>query len=75
MLPPVDAASLQDALARFDRELRPLPGWSHWEDNRAHKYAIRAAGQLYPVKQVISLATGVPVSDFSGGEGSTQAND
>jgi len=52
---------------RFDREQRGLESWSHWEMNQAHKYAIEWEGRRYPVKQIISLATGAPVSDFSGG--------
>lgn len=61
-------------MARFDRELRASPEWLRWEDNQAHKYAIRLSGQFYPVKQIVPLATRVAVSEFSGGEGSGQAN-
>lgn len=59
---------------RFDSELRGTREWQEWEDNKAHKYAIEEAGRRYPVKQILSLATGVPVSEFSGGVGAGQAN-
>jgi 5-methylcytosine-specific restriction protein A len=42
--------------------------------NRAHRYAIEHAGRRYPVKQIISTATGIPVSDFSGGQAAGDAN-
>src|SRR5215471_15880524 len=42
--------------------------------NRAHRYAIGYAGRRYPVKQIISMVTGTPVSDFSGGEAAGDAN-
>ena len=74
MLPIVEPIAIREALARFDRELRDSPDWQGWQENRAHKYAISDGGRLYPVKEIVSLATGVPVSDFSGGEGSGQAN-
>jgi 5-methylcytosine-specific restriction protein A len=61
-------------MSRFDSELRGTKEWQGWEDNKAHKYAIEDTGRRYPVKQVLSLATGVPVSEFSGGAGAGQAN-
>jgi predicted HNH restriction endonuclease len=55
------------AMAVFDRELRGTAEWEGWRENKAHKYAIDRAGQLYPVKKIASMASSVPVSDFSGG--------
>jgi MoxR-like ATPase len=74
MIPSVDREVVLKAMNRFDRELRRAQEWAGWEQNRAHKFAIDHNGQRYPVKQVVSLATGMPVSDFSGGEGAGQAN-
>jgi 5-methylcytosine-specific restriction enzyme A len=62
------------AMGRFDSEFREAKHWQQWEQNKAHKYAVSYNGKLYPVKQIVSLAIGVPVSDFSGGDGSGQAN-
>jgi hypothetical protein len=75
MIPPGDPPAREGALALFDRELRDSRDWQGWENNKVHKYAIRAGDRLYPVKQIVSLATEMPVSEFSGGEGSGQAKD
>src|SRR6516164_1834139 len=61
-------------MARFDQELRDAPDWSGWEKNKAHLYAIEHQGKHYPVKQIVSLATGMPVADFSGGQAAGDAN-
>jgi hypothetical protein len=58
---------LTEAMRRFDDELRHSDEWRDWDSNPAHRYAIEHQGRTYPVKKVISLATGTPVSDFSGG--------
>jgi hypothetical protein len=56
-------------MAQFDSELRPTMNWRGWERwQSAHRYAIQHGGLLYPVKQIISMATGAPRSQFSGGE-------
>jgi predicted HNH restriction endonuclease len=54
--------------------LRDTPEWDDWEQNRAHLYAIEHEGRHYPVKQIISMATGMSVSDFSGGQAVGNAN-
>src|SRR4051794_15320975 len=66
-LPPVSATELSNAMDRFDAELRATPQWLNWEENQSYRFAARREGKLYPVKQVIALATGIPVSSFSGG--------
>src|SRR5947209_7514030 len=71
MIPEISRESLLDALKRFDLEERDQPEWQGWETWRTHKYAIRHGEHLYPVNEIISLATGTPVSGFSGG---TEAN-
>ncbi len=55
------------SMTRFDNELRKKPEWIGWQKNRAEKYAIQNAGLLYPVKQIVSMATGMNVDTFSGG--------
>jgi hypothetical protein len=67
MLPQVEPSAIEAALDRFDRELRNTEAWKGWRENQAHRHAISRNGQLYPVKQIISLASGAPVSAFSGG--------
>ncbi|WDY56230.1 HNH endonuclease [Pseudomonas sp. PSKL.D1] len=63
----VSKERIDTALHHFDQELRGKREWLGWESNLAHRYAIQVAGKHYPAKKIVSLATGVPVSDFSGG--------
>lgn len=67
MIPETTREALLDAMATFDREQRDTPAWMDWEGHRNHKYAIRHDGRLYPVKEIISLATNVPTERFWGG--------
>jgi hypothetical protein len=71
-IPPVSADKISEAMDRFDRELRATSQWSNWESNRAHRYAIKRGGKLYPVKQIIAMASGASVGLFGGG---SEAND
>lgn len=68
-IPQVATEALTDAMARFDRDFRDATEWAGWEQNRAHLYAIEHDGRRYPVKQIISMATGMSVSEFSMGRG------
>jgi MoxR-like ATPase len=68
VLPPSSRERIIDALNKFDSELRENGEWSGWERNAAHLYAISNSGKLYPVKQIISMVTGVPRIEFFGGE-------
>lgn len=74
MIPKLTKGAVRAAMATFDADLRGSKEWLGWEQNQAHKYAIEQAGRLYPVKQIVSLASGIPVSKFSGGVGAGQAN-
>ena len=40
MIPPTTTTAIQEAAARFDRELRDSPEWRDWVENRAHKFAM-----------------------------------
>lgn len=63
---------LEDALLRFDAELRALREWSGWETSAAQKFAVIHDGLRYPPKKIISMATDVPVGAFSGGRQSNE---
>ncbi|WP_230684362.1 HNH endonuclease [Burkholderia cepacia] len=54
-------------MAQFDSHLRNQPEWLGWEDKASQKFAIEALGQLYPPRQIVSMATGVPVAQLTGG--------
>jgi hypothetical protein len=66
-LPSVAADKISSAMNHFDSELRTSPQWANWEDNQSYRYAINKDGKLYPVKQIVSMATGASVNSFSGG--------
>jgi len=70
-----DRVQLLNAMQEFDRRLRITADWASWELNQAFKYAIELEGRRYPVKKIVSLATGAPVDQFSGGEGAGRANE
>ena len=74
-IPPVPADKIKEALSTYDRDQRNSPDWQGWENNKAHMYAIEHDGKRYPVKWVVSQATGFPRSEFSGGVDAGHANE
>jgi 5-methylcytosine-specific restriction protein A len=74
MQPELTDSAFKNALRKFDAELRDTNEWTGWQENRAHLYPIRHDGRLYPVKQIASMASGIPVGDFSGGRYPGHAN-
>jgi 5-methylcytosine-specific restriction protein A len=66
-IPAVEKQALEQAIKKFDSELRSTSDWTKWESNLAHKFAIRVHDKLYPAKKILSLATHLPVSEFTGG--------
>jgi hypothetical protein len=71
-IPSVSRDSILEAMKVFDVSHRDLPKWQGWEKNDNFKYGIVHQERLYPVKEIVSLATSAPVSSFSGG---SEAND
>ena len=67
MLPNVDEGAIRRAIAEFDRQLRDQPKWQGWERKANQKFALEFEGRLYPPKKIVSIATGTPVSKFTGG--------
>jgi hypothetical protein len=70
-LPPTTKENILAALATFDNDLRSSEAWNSWEANANHLYALEQDDKLYPVKQIVSMATGIPRTGFAGG---SQAN-
>lgn len=66
-IPPVDRDAILRALQEFDQSWRGRKRFSDWEDSAAQKWALESDGKRYPPKQIVSIATGAPVSSFSGG--------
>ena len=73
-IPETTRDKLLEALAHFDLEIRNSKEMLEWESNSAHKHTIKHDDRLYPVKKIVSIATDVPVSKFSGGWKTGQAN-
>jgi hypothetical protein len=65
---PCTTDDVQNAMQRFDLEMRDTPEWRQWEDDKNNKFAFVSNGRRYPMKEVISIATGTPKTDFRGGE-------
>lgn len=67
MIPETTQDAFIKAMTRFDQELRTSSEWADWEHDVRHIYAIEYQGRRYPVKHIISMATGAPKTGFSGG--------
>jgi hypothetical protein len=59
---------VQDAMALFDQQYRDKGRWKNWEQKKNFGYAIVDGETRYPIKEIISLATGRPVGEFHGGK-------
>jgi hypothetical protein len=57
-----------EAMHRFDQDLRHTAYWQKWTEDTTYKYAIEYEQRSYPVKKILSLATGAQVDEFHGGE-------
>jgi 5-methylcytosine-specific restriction protein A len=66
-IPEIRQRDINRAMSTFDEKYRQTRRWEGFESNTRHRYAIEHNGRRYPVKMIISLATGLPVSRFSGG--------
>jgi len=66
-LPQVSREALIDAMGRFDVTRRAAYNFA------ANRYVIQFADQLYPPKEIISIATGRGVDTFSGGKAGANA--
>lgn len=66
-LPDIDRTAVLAAIADYDRRGVEYP----WV---ANKFALVHNGRPYPPKVIVAMATGLPVSAFSGGEGGGAAN-
>lgn len=71
-VPDVNAEVICKALKEFDQTLRSSAEWSSWEDNKAQAWMLVVGEKRYPPKKIISMATGAPVSSFSGGPESNE---
>ena len=68
MIPDKSKEDILNALKEFDSKLRGAGNWMGWDKKKSQHWVIDYKGKTYPPKQILSLATGIPVSSFSGGE-------
>jgi len=66
---PVSRADVLRALAEFDTVYGDdSNAYDGWLDKGVYRYALDVGGRLYPPKHILSVVTGMPTTDFSGGE-------
>jgi len=56
------------ALKAFASAYPEPNGYERWLEKDTYLYAIDYQGRLYPPKHILSVVTGIPTSEFSGGE-------
>ncbi len=56
------------AFELFDDLYPATKDYADWLENDAYKYAIRYQGKLYPPKHILSQISGIPTTEFSGGD-------
>jgi MoxR-like ATPase len=66
--PPSSREKVLECLVEFDSSHRGTAQWQDWERDHNYRYALSHEGKLYPVKQIISMVTGLPRTEFQGGE-------
>jgi hypothetical protein len=57
-----------DALHEFVQKYPDTDTYENWLQKGSYKYAIQYDGRVYPPKHVLSVVTGIPTTDFNGGE-------
>jgi len=65
-VPDATREDLLDAMRQFDEDERDSDDWQDWEDKGLYTWAILLDGRRYPVKEIISRATGIQQLEFSG---------
>lgn len=71
-IPDVTPEQVLRAMDEFDQHDRDSEQWRDWESRPQFRWAIIHEGRRYPVKEMISRATGVPTAAFSGGDESNR---
>ncbi len=64
MLPVPSRDQVLRAFERFDRDVRPHDAWSDPDDPEFSQYAVEYNGQQYPPRRILSIASGIPISDL-----------
>jgi hypothetical protein len=64
MIPDIDRTTIRESLLFFDDDVRCLKEWANWEQDPDYAYAIHHAGQYYPARLILALATHTPTSEL-----------
>lgn len=64
----ITAKDILTALSDFDAQYPDANEYDSWLEKDMYKYAIQYREKLYPCKYILSQATGIDTSEFSGGE-------
>jgi len=57
-----------DVIRDFDKKYPDTNQYDRWLEKRNFKFAIKWEGKLYPPKHILSQASGINTSEFSGGQ-------
>ena len=64
----VTRQNILDALHEFSAKYPNPEVYDNWLQKDTYKYAVWHNGRIHPPKQILSIATGIPTTDFNGGE-------
>jgi 5-methylcytosine-specific restriction protein A len=64
----ITAQDILAAMSDFDSQYPDTNDYDSWLDKETYKYAVRHNNKLYPCKHILSQATGIGTSGFSGGK-------
>ena len=59
---------IENALRDFDDQYPDTNEYDQWLEKKNYKYTVVWNGKRYPCKYILSLVTGIVVSDLHGGE-------
>jgi hypothetical protein len=63
-LPETSRSEILQTFQKFDEQKRGEGRWDDWQSAENRSYAVEHDGQLYPVKEIVSMATGRPNGSF-----------
>jgi len=64
----VTRQNILDAIHDFSSQYPNPATYDNWLQKATYKYAVHYGERVYPPKHILSRATGIPTTDFSGGE-------
>jgi 5-methylcytosine-specific restriction enzyme B len=56
------------AFKQFDRHMRADATASDWDDGESRPYVVKHRDRLYPPKRILSITSGIPISELGDGE-------